>query len=76
MRDAKVADFTRRYFDLMLEYSDHLDDMLVWGMVDRFNWLQNFDSAKRDDGLEVRATPYDSNYRAQADARCHCRGAG
>ena len=62
LRDAKVADFTRRYFDLMLDYSDHLDDVLVWGMVDRFNWLQNFETAERDDGLEVRATPYDSNY--------------
>ncbi len=62
-RDAKVADFTKRYFDLMLEYSDHLDDILAWGMVDRFNWLQNFDSAKRDDGLEVRACPYDSDYQ-------------
>lgn len=63
VRDAKVADFTRRYFDLMLEYSDHLDDVLVWGMVDRFNWLQNFEPAARDDGLEVRAAPYDNDYQ-------------
>ncbi|WP_338243492.1 endo-1,4-beta-xylanase [Aurantiacibacter hainanensis] len=62
-RDEKVADFTRRYFDLMLDYDDHLDDVLAWGMVDRFNWLQYFDPAKRDDGLEVRGTPYDSSYR-------------
>ncbi len=64
-RDAKVADFARRYFDLMLEYGDHLDDILAWGMVDRFNWLQYFDPAKRADGLEVRGTPYDSSYRAK-----------
>ena len=30
-------------------------------MIDRFNWLQGF--APRDDGLEVRGTPYDSGYR-------------
>lgn len=64
-RDAKVADYTRRYFELMLDYSDHLDDILAWGMVDAFNWLQYFDPSKRDDGLEVRGTPYDSQYTAK-----------
>lgn len=63
LRDRLVADYTRRYFDVMLEYSDHLDDVLVWGMVDAFNWLQYFDPAKRQDGLEVRGAPYDSAYR-------------
>ena len=64
-RDEKVADFSRRYLDLMLEYDAHLDDILAWGMVDGFNWLQYFDPAKREDGLEVRGTPYDSQYRAK-----------
>ena len=62
-RDAAVADFTRRYFDVMMDYGDHLDDILAWGMVDAFNWLQYFEPAKRSDGLEVRGTPYDSEYR-------------
>ena len=62
-RDAKVADYSRRYFDLMLEYETHLDDVLAWGMVDRFNWLQGFAPAKRADALEVRGAPYDSQYR-------------
>ena len=62
-RDRKVADYTRRYFDVMLDYGDHLDDVLAWGMVDAFNWLQYFDKAKRADGLEVRGAPYDSVYR-------------
>ncbi|MXO60174.1 glycosyl hydrolase [Altererythrobacter salegens] len=60
LRDERVADFTRRYFDLMLEYKE-LSDILAWGMVDRFNWLQGF--APRDDDLEVRGTPYGSDYR-------------
>jgi endo-1,4-beta-xylanase len=59
-RDAKVADYTRRYFDVMLDYAQ-LGDILAWGMVDRFSWLQGF--APRDDGLEVRCCPYDSQYR-------------
>jgi endo-1,4-beta-xylanase len=61
-RDAKIADYTRRYFDLMLDY-DELGDILAWGMVDEFNWLQGF--APRDDGLEVRGTPYASDYSAK-----------
>jgi endo-1,4-beta-xylanase len=60
VRDAKVADFARRYFDVMLDY-EQLGDILAWGMVDRFSWLQGF--APRDDGLEVRCCPYDSSYR-------------
>lgn len=64
-RDRIVAEYTERYFDLMLEYDRHLDDILAWGMVDKFNWLQFFDPAKRDDGLEVRGTPYSSDYEAK-----------
>jgi endo-1,4-beta-xylanase len=59
IRDARVADYSRRYFDVMLEYPQ-LGDVLAWGMVDRFSWLQGF--APRDDGLEVRGAPYDSAY--------------
>ena len=61
-RDQKVADFSRRYFDVMLEFAE-LTDILAWGMVDKFNWLQGF--APRDDGLEVRGTPYSSEYQAK-----------
>ena len=63
VRDRKVAEFTRRYFDLMLDYDSHLDDILAWGMVDRFNWLQGFAPAQRSDGEAVRGTPYDPQYR-------------
>ena len=59
-RDAKVADYARRYFDVMLDYPQ-LGDILAWGMVDKFSWLQGF--APRDDKLEVRCCPYDSGYR-------------
>lgn len=65
LRDSKVADFARRYFDLMLDYDQHLDDILAWGMVDRFNWLNGFEPARRSDGLEVRGTLYDSAYQTK-----------
>ncbi len=64
-RDRKVADYTRRYFDLMLEYDAHLDDILAWGMVDQYNWLQYFGNAARPDGLEIRGAPYSSDYQAK-----------
>jgi endo-1,4-beta-xylanase len=59
-RDERIADFVRRYFDVMLDY-DALGDVLAWGMVDKFSWLQGF--APRDDKLEVRGTPYGDDYR-------------
>lgn len=62
IRDAKIADFTRRYFDVMLSYPQ-LGDILAWGMVDKYSWLQGF--ARRDDKLEVRASPYSSDYKAK-----------
>src|SRR3546814_4627251 len=62
VRDAKIADYTRRYFDLMLGY-EQLGDILAWGMVDKYSWLQGF--APRDDGREVRACPYDDAYAAK-----------
>ena len=64
-RDAGVAEYAKRYFDLMFEYGEHLDDILAWGLVDRFNWLQDFAPASRADGLEVRGSPYDDTYRAK-----------
>jgi endo-1,4-beta-xylanase len=59
VRDAKVADFTRRYFDVMLDYPQ-LGDILLWGLVDKYSWLQGF--APRDDGKEVRGCLYASDY--------------
>ena len=36
-RDEKVADFARRYFDVMLDYRQHLDDVLACTRVDRLD---------------------------------------
>lgn len=59
LRDERVADFARRYFDVMLDY-DALGDVFAWGMVDKFSWLQGF--SPRADKLEVRGTPYADDY--------------
>lgn len=59
-RDAQVAAAAKGYLDLMLSYPQ-LDQVLCWGMVDKFSWLQNF--SKRADKTPQRPTPYDDNYR-------------
>ena len=59
-RDAQVAAAAKGYLDLMLSYKQ-LDQVLCWGMVDKFSWLQNF--SKRADETPQRPTPYDDNYR-------------
>lgn len=61
-RDAHVATAAREYLDLMLSYPQ-LDQVLCWGMVDKYSWLQNF--SKRSDKTPQRSTPYDDSYRAK-----------
>ena len=55
-RDAGVAAYGRAYLDLMFSYPQ-LRDMLCWGMVDSYSWLQSFNP--RPDGLQKRPDPYD-----------------
>lgn len=60
IRDRMVADYAKAYLDVMLSYPQ-LRDILAWGMVDRYNWLEGFDP--RADKMPKRGTPYDSNFR-------------
>ena len=59
-RDRMVADYARAYLDLMLSYPQ-LGDVLCWGMVDRYSWLEGFDP--RSDKTRKRGTTYDSDFR-------------
>ena len=59
-RDRMVADYAKAYLDVMLSYPQ-LRDILAWGMVDRYSWLNGFDP-RRDKQLK-RGTPYDANFR-------------
>jgi endo-1,4-beta-xylanase len=59
-RDRLVADYAKAYLDLMLSYPQ-LGDVLCWGMVDRYSWLNAFDP--RTDGTRKRGTPYDVDFR-------------
>jgi endo-1,4-beta-xylanase len=59
-RDQGVAAYARAYFDLMFSYPQ-LRDILAWGMVDSYSWLQSF--APRADGRPLRPNPYDDNFQ-------------
>jgi endo-1,4-beta-xylanase len=62
-RDAGVAAYGRAYLDLMFSYPQ-LRDVLAWGMVDPYSWLQTF--SPRNDGAAKRPNPYDSSYQPKA----------
>ena len=55
-RDADIAAFARAYLDVMLSYPQ-LNDLLCWGLSDRWSWLRGFEP--RADGQITRGLPYD-----------------
>ena len=59
-RDADCATYARGWLDMLLAYNE-LDEVLVWGMADRYSWLQNF-GTPRADGTALRPTPYDNDF--------------
>jgi endo-1,4-beta-xylanase len=62
-RDADGATLARGWLDLLLSYPQ-LDEVLVWGMCDKYSWLQGF-GAPRPDGTPIRAAPYDDLFQAK-----------
>jgi endo-1,4-beta-xylanase len=61
-RDQAVGDYTRAYLDLMFAYPQ-LSDVLVWGMCDRYSWIEGFEP--RSDGAHRRPCPYDDRFAAK-----------
>ncbi|MBB5518986.1 endo-1,4-beta-xylanase [Amphiplicatus metriothermophilus] len=59
-RDRLMAGYAKDYLDMMLSY-EQTKDLLVWGMVDSYSWLQDF--LPREDGVPKRPTLYDAAYR-------------
>ena len=60
LRDRATADYVRAYLDVMLDYRQ-LGDILVWGMCDRYSWLDGF--MPRRDGAKRRPCPYDADFQ-------------
>jgi endo-1,4-beta-xylanase len=61
-RDQAVADYTRAYLDVMFAFPQ-VGDVLVWGMSDRYTWLEGIDPRK--DGSRRRPSPYDDRFAAK-----------
>jgi endo-1,4-beta-xylanase len=59
-RDTAVATYADAYLAIMFAYPQ-LRDVLVWGMCDKYGWLNGF--SPRADGSRKRATPYDDRFR-------------
>ncbi|MDP5280306.1 endo-1,4-beta-xylanase [Sphingomonas sp. DG1-23] len=60
VRDAAVAAYADAYLSILFDYPQ-LEDVLVWGMCDKYGWLNGF--SPRADGSIKRATPYDATFR-------------
>ncbi|WP_022686062.1 endo-1,4-beta-xylanase [Sphingomonas phyllosphaerae] len=62
VRDRGVAEYARRYLDVMLSYPQ-LRDVVAWGLCDRFSWIGPVE--RRADKAARRPCPYDADYRAK-----------
>lgn len=62
IRDAAVAAYADAYLEIMFAYPQ-LRDVLVWGMCDKYSWLNGF--SPRADRSYQRATPYDEKFRSK-----------
>ncbi|MCX8475496.1 MAG: endo-1,4-beta-xylanase [Sphingomonas sp.] len=62
IRDAAVAAYADAYLEIMFGYPQ-LRDVLVWGMCDKYGWLNGF--SPRADRTHQRATPFDDKFRAK-----------
>jgi endo-1,4-beta-xylanase len=59
-RDADGAVLARGWLDLLLSYRE-TNEVLLWGMSDRYSWLQSFEQP-RPDGTLLRPCPFDQNF--------------
>jgi endo-1,4-beta-xylanase len=62
-RDADGATLAKGWLDMLMAYPQ-LDEVLVWGMCDKYSWLQGF-AGPRADGTPIRAAPYDDLFQAK-----------
>ncbi|WP_236960824.1 endo-1,4-beta-xylanase [Methylobacterium durans] len=61
-RDRMVADYARRYLDVVLDEPAVLN-ILTWDFYDPATWLNRHPDRRRPDGLPQRALPFDAAYR-------------
>ena len=62
LRDRKVADFARRFLDVVLDEPAVLN-VTTWDITNPNTWLNTNPQRRRKDGLPQRALPLDEAYR-------------
>ena len=81
VRDAAVADLTRRFLDVALDELK-VQQVLTWGVSDAGSWLSKTPSQMRADGAPQRPLPWEDSLRAKpmfdaiAQALLGCRRRG
>lgn len=61
-RDAAVARTYRGFLEAVLA-EPAVKLVVLWGISDRYTWMNDSRFARREDGLPVRPHPYDSEFR-------------
>jgi endo-1,4-beta-xylanase len=61
-RDADSAVLVRSWLDMMMGYPQ-LNEVLTWGLNDKYSWLQSAEFGARRDGLPKRPLPYDAAFQ-------------
>ena len=64
-RDSAVANFARRYLDLVLD-EPAVDTVITWGLSDRTTWMLRDKAGQRADGLPPRPLPFDARLAPKA----------
>ena len=64
VRDAAVADLTRRFLDVALD-EPKVEQLLTWGLSDAGSWLSKTPSQMRADSAPQRPLPWDDRLRAK-----------
>jgi endo-1,4-beta-xylanase len=61
-RDMLVASAARRFLEVALD-QPATSAVLTWGLSDRYSWLSEYASVRRQDGLRSRGLPLDEDMR-------------
>jgi endo-1,4-beta-xylanase len=61
-RDAAVARTYRAFLDTVLA-EPSVKVVVLWGISDRYTWMNDSQFARRDDGLPVRPHPFDLDFQ-------------
>jgi endo-1,4-beta-xylanase len=68
-RDLAVADYARRYLDVTLDEAA-VQAIIVWGLSDRYTYMNRDPETRRQDGLASRPCPFDAEFAPKPFYEC------